>query len=110
MSVASGDTSSLPLGEKIARNTFTLLRLLLNYTINICGRMYWPQSRSSKESRWIWTARQYPWQLRSTAPRTALLMGHADNVLRQTVPVDRHEVSAGRSSVRCDRCCIGGAR
>src|SRR6267142_2749208 len=110
MSVASGDTSSLPLGEKIARNTFTLLRLLLNYTINICKRMYWAQSRSSNESRWIWMARQYPRQLPSPGPRNSLLMGRADNFLVQTVPAVRHGVSSGRSNVRCDRCCIGGAR
>jgi hypothetical protein len=40
ISVASGDTSSLPFGENAARNTFTLLRLLLNYTSNLCERMY----------------------------------------------------------------------
>src|SRR5258707_8869732 len=110
MSVASGDTSSLPLGEKIARNTFTLLRLLLNYTTNICRRMYWAQSHSSSESRWIWMARQYPRQLPSPGPRNSLLMGRADNFPGQTVPAVRHGVSAGRSSVRCDRCCIAGAR
>src|SRR5258705_515398 len=40
ISVASGDTSSLPFGENTARNTITLLRLLLNYTSNLCKRMY----------------------------------------------------------------------
>src|SRR5258708_16735896 len=110
MSGAAGVTSSLPLGEKIARNTFTLLRLLLNYTINICRRMYWARSRSSNESRWIWMARQYPRQLPLLGPRNSLLMGRADNFLGRTVPAVRHGVSAGRSSVRCDRCCIAGAR
>src|SRR5216684_4053525 len=110
MSVASGDTSSLPLVEKTARNTFTLLLLLLNYTINLDRRMRWTQLGSSDESRWIWITLQFPRQLPFPGPRNSLSLGRANNFPRNTIQAARHGVFAARSSVRCGRCCIAEVR
>src|SRR6266852_2560523 len=110
MSVASGDTSSLPLVEKTTRNTFTLLLLLLNYTINLDRRMRWTQLGSSDESRWIWITLQFPRQLPFPSPRNSLSLGRANNFPRKTIQAARHGVFAARSSVRCGRCCIAEVR
>src|SRR5258708_2741314 len=111
ISVASGDTSSLPLGEKTARNTFTLLRLLQNYTRNLSNWMYggaaiFARIQTSVEFMQTWPWLRAPPPLPSPVLRNSQSPAHGNNCRQETTPAGRRVISRAPAGVLHGPCCI----